>query len=224
MKNLTCITVFIVSSFLAQPALAQSKEPEKPNHRGNYMKVELSRKSGDISGLDYKIDGAGLEFEKYFKKNRLGLSGWSIGARKDTFEYEDSGYLLNFETFRSISTRIVEVKIGGGIEWGRPPLTYDKTEFTLQEEDHSIYKHVYIIRNSNTPRIGTSFDGVIYPFFEASILKRKSIFLIELGARANLIKFGIDTYDATTLKVRYTTKKKTIVVPTLFVSLGLKLW
>ncbi|KKT82021.1 MAG: hypothetical protein A3B99_02195 [Candidatus Yanofskybacteria bacterium RIFCSPHIGHO2_02_FULL_44_12b] len=219
-------TAFLCLAIAPGILFAQEKEPEKKDagKDGSYIKLSFSQKNRTIAGLGYDMAGLEISFEKYLKNNCLGLSGWSIGLRKDEFIYLESGYLLNLRVFRNQKAGPVDAKLGIGAEWGAPPLTFDRTRFEFRDHELVSYKHVHIIRNSKIPRIGTVRDGVLYGFIEGAISKRKGPFLLEAGVRGNAIRFGIDVFHLKDDRLTHTSTDKLLIVPAYFVSLGVKLW
>lgn len=215
--------------------VAVTKLPKKEKNRGGiYLKFglahwqgdifsqDLTRWQGNIFGSDYNLTSLNTEFEFYFAKNHI-LSGWSIGYRKDDMEYTDAGHMFSGKTFRNFDLRLFEIKTSGGMEWGIPSLNFDKTVFGDGKDGSVKYRHTYPKKNSNIPGIGTTKDGVFYPFGELSILERRSIILIEGGMRINIIKFGVDNYQIINDQIKHDFGNRLMMAPYLFLNIGIKI-
>lgn len=224
MKKLLLI-VFILalpSSLFAQNKEKKEQAKPKDNH-DTYIKAGFNHWKGKVWNFGYNFNGVNVDIETYFNTTHLQLSGWSIGYRKDDLRYSDSGHVLNFKVFRTFDLKVVDAKISGGGEWGMPAFLLDMTRFENNRGDLIRYRHVYPVRNSNVPYIGTMHDGVSYPFGDASLLKRKSIFLIEGGVRGSWIRYGNDGYSIKNDIPTYYFYEKRVPLITLFVNIGLKI-
>ncbi len=210
-------------------------QKEERRHHGAYLKFglvhwqgdifsqDLTQWRGNIFGSDYNLTSLNIEVETYFAKNHVLLSGWSFGYRKDDIRYVDAGHMLSAKTFRDFNLKIFEVKTGGGVEWGMPSLSFDKTVFDYGKDGSVRYRHTYPEKNANVPGMGTSNDGAFYPFWELSILERRKAFLIESGMRVNIIRFGIDNYEVVNDKIKYDFNDKLMMAPYLFFNIGFKM-
>ncbi len=193
---------------------------ENNDGSGTYIKLGFVHSEGSIEWAEYVINGLSVEVETYFKSNRLGLSGWSIGYRKDNLEHSESGHLLNVDTFRTKSIRVADIKFGGGIEWGMPSDGFSHTRFNIQTDSDLSYDHVFLNKNSNIPGNGLKNDGALYPFAKISLVRRSKAFILEAGTRVNIMKFGIDEYNVSNDKLTVTSRDRRMAVPTVFVSVG----
>lgn len=223
------ILVLLLLAFTPTTVFAQAEEKpastqEKPKHNhGTYIKFGFNHWEGKVWDFNYDLDGVNFDVETYFNTTHLQLSGWSIGYRKDDLRFSDSGHLLNFKVFRTFDLKVVEAKIGGGGEWGISAFVLDQTRFENTSDDSIRYRHVYPVRNSNAPYIGTMHDGVLYPIGEVSLLERKSIFLIEGGVRGSFMRFGNDGYTVRNEISSYSFQRKRLPLMTVFVNVGLKI-
>jgi len=242
MKNkaaiLTIALLLAFSSVLsAQTADNQNESTGKTKH-GTYIKGGLAHWQenifgpnfltdwqGNLFGSDYDLTSINIEVETYFNGTRLQLSGWSAGYRKDGIRYTDFGHMFYGRAFRSFNLKVLELKPSGGVEWGMPSLNFDKTTFGNLRRRPFRYEHSYPAKNSNVPFVGTAKDGTIYPFAELSLVQRPGIFLIEGGMRINIMKFGIDNYSVRYDDViTFNSSEKRMLVPYLFVNIGVKMF
>ena len=247
-KLLNCILFILL---VAHPTRAFGQSPETPNQlpcdkttkkqvvgrkHGTYFKLELVRWQGDIFGKnsitrwegnlfgsDYNLTSVGGEVETYFNRTHLQLSGWSAGYRKDDLRY-NAGHMFSGTVFRSFNLKIFEIKPSVGMEWGMPATSFDKTKFDYGKSGVVHYRRTYPVKNSNVPFVGTRKDGAIYPFVGLSILQRPGPILFETGMRINIINFGIDEYNIVSDHITYDFKNKKILVPYLFISIGVKMF
>ena len=215
MKRIHILLVGLVLTFSVDVYAQEKKESSD-----SYIKLGAVHSSGKIEWADYVINGLSLEVETYFQSNHLGLSGWSIGYRKDDLRYSEFGHALNVDTFRTQSIKIADIKFGGGVEWGMPPDGFSRTKFNSRTDSGLSYSHVFLIMNSNIPKTGTNNDGVLYPFMELSLVKRNKRFILESGMRVSLMKFGLDEYSVSNDKLRVVARDRRMAIPSVFVSIG----
>ena len=234
------ILVLATNTIAQEPQNDKNKNQKKENNKhGVYIKGGLAHwqenifsddslidwENNNLFGTGYNLTSVSAEIETYFKNNHILLSGWSIGYRKDALRYSDFGHMFYARGFRNFNLKIFELKPSGGIEWGMPTLNFDKTYFNYLPNGSLNYTHIYPVKNSNVPSIGTSKDGAYYPFVELSIVKRPKIFLIEGGMRVNIIKFGISNYSVSPDdKIEYTFIDRKVIAPYLFINLGIKMF
>ncbi len=205
--------------------LAQTEKQDQTKHNHDtYIKTGLTHWEGRLWDFHYNFNGLNFDLETYFDSNHLQLSGWSVGYRKDDLQSADSGHLLNLRAFRTFDLKFADIKTGAGIEWGMPSLDFDKTWFENTHNSSLRYRHVYPIRNSNVPYVGTTKDGIFYPFADIGLLKRKGPFLLEGGARINLIRYGNDGFTVSkndTIQYYFYDRRLLVVTP--FINIGVKL-
>ena len=109
------------------------------------------------------------------------------------------------------------------MEWGMPTPYFNRTRFSYENGELTSYEHLFLEHNSNVPKVGTSQDAVLYPFLELSVLKRWRLFLAEVGVRGNIQNLGFDKYYLNGDDFTSVPSDKTIVVPALFIKLGVSL-
>jgi hypothetical protein len=221
---------------LAQQPLQENSDGGRRS--GTYLKTGLAHWQGDIFsrgsltqwdvdlfGAEYNLTSVNVEVETYFRDTFLQLSGFSIGYRKDAVRHIDSGHMFSGKLFRDIDIKAVALKAGGGIEWGMPSLNFDQTEFEFASNGTVRYRHTHPDRNADVPFVGTTTDGAMYPFVELSVAQRPGFFLIEAGMRINIIGFQFDDYEVSVAeKVTHVPSKKRVLVPYLFMNLGLRMF
>jgi hypothetical protein len=217
---------------------ASSQGPVGPSEGGTYVKIGLAHWQGDIFsgqsltrwngspfGSDYKLTSLEIEIETYFSRTRLLLSGWSIGYRKDALGRRDSGHVVHASAFRSFDLRAFELRAGGGLEWGVPSLNFDTTTFDYRADGALRYSHTYPVKNADVPGLGTTKDGALYPFVEASVVERIGPLLFEGGMRVNLVRFQFDTYQVDLNDhVAYRFSNRRVLMPMLFVDVGFRVF
>jgi hypothetical protein len=216
MKKICVLFVGLVLTFSADIYAQENKETSN-----TYIKLGFVHSQGSIEWAEYVINGFSIEVETYFKNDHLGLSGWSIGYRKDNLQYAEFGHLLSVDAFRTRSIKIADVKFGGGIEWGMPSDGFSHTRFNNRTDSNLSYDHVFLDKNSNIPKIGTKNDGALYPFARVSLVRRSKVFILEVGTRVNIMKFGIDEYNVSNDRLMVTSRNRRMAVPTVFISVGL---
>ena len=239
--GLVLITCFVLPmNLFAQP------KPEDPvggdldgaRKGGTYLKLGLAHWQGDIFsrsslthwdvdlfGAAYNLTSLNVEFETYFSRTLLALSGFSIGYRKDAVRHVDSGHMLSGSLFRDVDLRAIALKAGGGIEWGMPSLNFDRTEFEFLGDEAVRYRHTYPDRNADVPLVGTTSDGALYPFVELSAVQRPWNFLVEAGIRINIMRFHFDDYEVSASdEVTHVFSRKNVLVPYLFANFGFRLF
>jgi hypothetical protein len=223
-----------VSVLAQQPPGGESSRNRKP---GTYLKVGLAHWQGDIFregsltqwnvdlfGASYDLTSVNVEVERYFGGTFL-LSGFSIGYRKDAVRFSDSGHMLSAKLFGDVDLKVAALKAGGGFEWGLPSLTFEQTEFDFAGDGTVRYRHTYPGRNAYVPFVGTKTDGALYPFVELSAVQRPGSLLLEAGMRVNIIRFHFDDYEVSPAdEVTHAFSQSRVLVPYLFVNLGIRLF
>jgi hypothetical protein len=126
--------------------------------------------------------------------------------------------------FHEFNLGFAGLKAGGGAEWGMPSLNFDRTEFDTSEPGVLRYRHTHPNRNVDVPFVGTTEDGAVYPFFEASLVQRPWFLLFEAGVRVNLIEFNFDDYEVRNDDVTHDFRRTREMAPILFVNVGVKLF
>ena len=231
--------VFVLPASAAAQA-PQAEESPRESQGGTYLKLGLGHWQGDIFssssltrwdlsvfGSKANLTSAMLEVETYFDRPRLFglLSGFSLGYRKDALRRRESGHMVHAGLFRSTNIASFELRGSGGAEWGVPSLNFDSTEFDYHADGAVRYNHTYPIKNANVPLLGTAQDGVLYPYLEFSVVQRPWVFLLEGGIRMNIVGFQFDDYEVDVNDdVTYSFRSGKVLIPYLFVNLGLRLF
>ncbi len=211
---------------------------ESARKSGTYLQTGIAQGQGGLSshtslarwdvalfGTDYDLVSAKLEVESYFGDTLLQLSGFSLGYRKDGLRRAEPGHMLSGSVFRDLDLRLFALKLGAGLEWGMPSLNFDRTEFRFDTDGTVRYLHKYIERNADVPFVGTTTDGVVYPFIEVSIVQRPSIWIFETGMRIGITRFNFDDFEISpTGQLLYESSRKRVLVPYLFADIGIRLF
>jgi hypothetical protein len=236
--RLACAIAAIV--ICTAPASAQSHASERPDggrKPGTYFKAGLAHWQGDIFsegsltqwnvdlfGAKYNLTSVKVEVERYFGGSFL-VSGFTIGYRKDTLRYVDSGHMFSATLFRDVDLKVVALKAGGGVEYGMPSLNFDTTEFEQAGDGTVRYRHTYPRRNAAVPLVGTNEDGALYPFATLSVVQRPGGLLFEAGVRVNVMRFHFDDFEvAASGESRSAFDESRVLVPYLFVNVGFRLF
>ena len=225
-------------------ALAQSQPPADPEaestrgrRAGTYVKFGLAYWQGDIFsesaltdwdvdvfGAGYNLTSVNIEVESYFR-GAFVVSGFSLGYRKDDLSSENSGHMVSGMLFRDFDLKVLALKVGGGVEWGVPAMTFDQTQFDYAPDGTIRYRHTYPGRNSRVPVEGVKANGTSYPFAGLSAVTRPGPLLLEFGMRINWIKFHFDDYEVRPGdEVTRVFDEHNEVVPYLFANIGLRLF
>lgn len=200
----------------------KEKVERKPDHNHQtFLKGGLVHAETDIKGFKIVVNGLSIDIETYFNKNHAGLSSWFIGYRKDDLKFVDSGHFINGGVSRIVATPMLDIRIGGGLEWGSASLDFSKTRFNYKDGDLKSYEQLFLKKNSNLPGVGPSGDAVLYPFFEIGLLKRWAQFMVELGMKGNIQRFGFDRYKITGDILRFDSSNDTVITPSVFIKFGL---
>ena len=175
----------------------------------------------DSSVADQELNWRGIEFEAEhgFKRNKLLLSGFAAGIRKES-ERWDEGVYLSFRTFRREELSGFQIIPSITVLWGSPGLTLNRA--TQERYGEFVpYKRIFPLRNAEVPGFDIENAGLIYP--ELSVAVRKTFFKnlvsIEPVLGVRVIKFGIAEYDGVNSGYR----KDTAFLPSLGLRVGLKI-
>ncbi|MEK7288326.1 MAG: hypothetical protein AAB091_07195, partial [Elusimicrobiota bacterium] len=55
---------------------------------------------GVLKGKSYSFNHLGLDLERNWSQNKIGLSGWSLGYRKEELHRKRLGHFINLGVFR----------------------------------------------------------------------------------------------------------------------------
>lgn len=225
---------------LAEPALAQTApatEQSGGRRSGTYVKVGIAHWQGDLFsesaltdwnvdlfGAGYRLTSVNVEIDSYFRAAFV-VSGFSLGYRKDDLDADNSGHMISAMLFRDIGLKALALKVGGGVEWGIPSMTFDQTEFDYGADGTVRYRHTYPGRNSRVPAPGVKSNGTLYPFLGFSAVTRPGPLLFEVGMRVNMIEFHFDDYEVRPGdQVTRVFDERDVAVPYLFANVGLRLF
>ena len=162
-------------------------------------------------GLDWQ--GFDIELDNEFKTNKVVLSGFSIGIRRELFygfsglgmtkgiHRWDEGTYLMFRLYRAFAIVGNQWSIGPSfaILYVIPGTTLDRTVGETRGESGLDYAHIFPVRNTTVPNTLAevadlvSDSAMVYP--EASVSLRRRFaggaFMIEWLAGIRVMRFGI---------------------------------
>jgi len=185
---------------------------------------KIDATKGSVAEQEFKWYAVEAEVEKSFKKNKILLSGFAIGLRREATQTKrwDEGVYFTFRTFRKQSffkKYPIEVIPSLTILWGSPGETLNRTSQERYGEFIS-YVNVFPLRNAEVPKFDIENAGLIYP--ELSVAVRKEflkILSIEPVVGIRVIRFGIVEFDG--LRAHYRTDMA--VLPSVGLKVGLKI-
>lgn len=219
--------LLISGQALAQPVKDNKEKQSKKSGKiksGTYLKMELIHGDFGLYDFDYYFNDLGLEIESHWTKRHVGLSGFSVGYRKEDFSSSEYGHFINGQVFWKAEKRGFYFKPGVGAEWGKPSYRFEQTKFSYNDTELISYRRIYRERNAWMP-IGVKDTGMLNPFFEFDIGQKTGPFIFEGGARIGYGKFVINTFQfqnddlmAQNLKGEHK------FVPTLYVGIGVRLF
>lgn len=213
MNNL--MTALLISVFVSTSAFAQEKKG------GVFLKVDFMKSEGAVQNVSHNADSVSVEIESNFAKDKLFLSGWALGYRKEDIHFVDAGHYFSLRTFHNFDLHFTNMQLGIGEEWGYPSLTSEKTISGIDANHPEAFSHVFLIRNSSVPALGADHDGTLYPFVTMTLSKKVGIFKLEGGLRMDIRKFGVDTYGP---GGQFSLSDKWTVSPSVLVGFGLRMW
>jgi hypothetical protein len=162
-------------------------------------------------GLDWQ--GFDIELDNEFKTNKIVLSGFAIGVRRELFygfsglgmtkgiHRWDEGTYLMFRLYRAFAIDGNRWSMGPSfaILYGIPGTTLDRTVGETRSESGLDYAHIFPVRNTTVPNTLAraadlvSDSAMVYP--EASVSLRRRFaggaFMIEWLAGVRVMRFGI---------------------------------
>jgi hypothetical protein len=159
--------------------------------------------------------GLEVEFEKEFTPDKVVLSGFSFGIRRELFygftgfgttsnvHRWDEGTYLMFRLFRAFdfsSERSWSIGPSLAILYGIPGTTLDRTTGGNVADGTSDYTHVFPMRNSDVPKLVaqkaalvSDSSGLLYPELSMLIRRRlaKGGIVLDWLIGVRVIRFGI---------------------------------
>lgn len=193
------------------PAFAWSHDEKKDKPHGpNSFLVVFSHSRGSIlEGTDFRISGFGLEYEDRWAGRLLGLSGYSLGARKDDLYVDNSGYSLNAKFFTSIGlAKRTSLSLGAGAEWSIPSRSYSASRYDYDSKGNlESWERTFPKPNAWAPH-GSHANSTLNPMFEVRVTRSVGRFPLFVGAQARPMFFGTDTYTARTNSFTRTDERK----------------
>jgi len=213
MKKLIIIAALIILI----PVVADAETVIKAGAMINY---------GKVGELHFTLPSAELKFEQSLYKG----AGIGIGIRKET-RWAYSGYYLSLYPMYKMKlsqSRFVAASLG--VEYGLASSEYDRYITTYESGTLTVHKWIYLIQNAPIPadKLKEGAIGVIYPFATASYGTKiwKGIFL-ETGLKVHMLKFGVKSCEFDPISwIAHDIRndKKLIVVPSIFIQIGCRLF
>lgn len=207
-------TIFVLFSILLSASYAQAQ---------TRLLAKVDTNKGSVADQEFEWRAVEAEVEKSFRKNKLLLSGFAIGLRKETqTERWDEGVYFTFRTFRKhrvFKKHPIEVVPSVTVLWGSPGSTLNRTSQERYEE-FIPYVNVFPLRNAEVPKFDIENAGLIYP--EISVAVRKEflkIFSIEPVVGVRIIRFGVVEYNG--IESHY--HEETGFLPTLGFRVGIRI-
>lgn len=213
----------------AEPEPPQVPEPlvpvvSKKVKSATYLKAIIIHGDLGLYGYRYYFNDMNFEVEHHWSKRHLGLSGFSIGLRKESFSSADFGYFLNSKVFWKAEKHGFYFKPAIGGEWGKPSSRFEQTLFHYNGAILVFYERIYRERNAWMP-VGVQNTGSLNPFFELGIGQKAGLFIFEGGARIGYDKFLINTFQFKNGDLTFQgLSGEYNFVPTLYFGIGLKLF
>lgn len=173
---------------------------------------------GELEREYYSFNHIELVLEGNWDNNKLGLSGWSLGYRKEELHRKHFGHFINLGVFRKIGAVAgFYVKPGVKLEWGLPS---DRLDHTVFRDDGS-YSYVYLLRNSNLPsEINRGF--FFWPVLDIKVGRTVSIFIFEAGLRGGYPEVVVENYYVSENNFQFEIDKDRILIPSAVVTVGIK--
>lgn len=226
------VLVFVALLLISGPAFAQSVKDNKEKQSkksqkiksGTYFKANIIHGDFSIYDFDYYFNDLDLEIENHWAKRHVGLSGFSVGYRKEDFSSAEYGHFINGQVFWKAEKRGFYFKPGVGVEWGKPSYRFEQTRFSYSGSELVSYWRIYRERNAWMP-IGVKDTGMLNQFLELGVGQKIGVFLFESGARIGYDKFMTNTFqfqNGDLISQDLSGKYK--FVPTLYVGVGIKLF
>lgn len=191
---------------------------------GTYFKVNIIHGDFDLYGFDYYFNDLELEVENHWVHRHAGLSGFSVGYRKEDFSSSGYGHFVNGQVFWKAEKRGFYFKPGIGVEWGKPSYRFEQTKFNYSGTELVSYERIYLERNAWMP-VGVKNTGTLNPFFEFGVGQKMGPFIFEGGARVGYGKFVINTFQFQNgYLVSQNLNGEHKFAPTFYAGIGLKLF
>ncbi|OGM98258.1 MAG: hypothetical protein A2915_04035 [Candidatus Yanofskybacteria bacterium RIFCSPLOWO2_01_FULL_41_34] len=215
---------FFGSSLFAQDDSSKDKNFQKENS-GTYVKTELIRGNFDLYGNNYRFNDFWIGIEHYMARNRLTISGFSFGYKKEDFSSSNYGHFVNGKLFWKFKTRWFDFKPGVGMEWGKPSPRFEHTNFKYSGDKLVSYERVYLERNANVP-FDIKSTGLAGLFFETGLSRKAGPMMFEGGARFGINGFVVNEFyfsDDGNLDFQ-SSKKERNLIPVLYIGVGIKIF
>lgn len=136
-----------------------------------------------------------LEAEHEFKKDKLGISGFALGVRKEGKDIYDGTYITG-RLFHAFDTQRFSLIVSGGFVYGLAGTQFDRTKLIYKDGQVAGYKNISMIRNIHVPT-GAKIDktGILQPVIDARIRKYMGRFFIEGRSGIRLARFSLTESD-----------------------------
>lgn len=211
MRRLLCALVFLI--------LGCADVSAQENDNSFYaLNFSFYHSEDVLEGENYSFNHLGLDLEKNWQRNKLGLSGWSFGYRKEELHRKNFGHFVNLGVFRKFGAGAgFYIKPGVKLEWGLPS---DRLDHTVFHEDGS-YTYVYLLRNSNLPsEINRGF--FFWPVLDVKVGRTVSVFVFEAGLRGGYPEVVVEEYYISENNFRFEIDKDRVLIPSAVATVGLK--
>src|SRR3989338_5305932 len=157
-----------------------------------------------------------VDFEQEWAKNKLFLSGFDIGFRKEGKVFLYDGTYLVFGTFRRLNSGNLAFYANADVLYGFPGLRFNRAWEKRSGIELVSYTKLYFVRNAGIPGMIVGKAGVVYPELSVTLRRKLGRFNIDGIAGVRLMKFGIIESDFN----NSLTDTKLVPIPTLGLRAG----
>jgi hypothetical protein len=197
---------------------------------------------GAFNDVGLGWQGFEVELDNEFKTNKVVLSGFSVGVRRELIygfsglgttkgvhRWDEGTYLL-LRLYRSFAMDSNRWSIGPSfaILYGIPGTTLDRTRGETRAESGYDYTHVFPVRNTDVPKVLAEAADLVadsalfYPEASVSLKRRlaKGGIVLEWLAGVRVMRFGI--VDSNSQGDFYSQKR--MIIPTIGLRAGFRIF
>jgi len=209
----------LIFLFLSSPLLASD----------NYFSIGLDSSVARVNFLNskqtFEWSGAQIDFTQEWDKDKIFLSGWSFGIRKQSlhkFErelYLVAGFFKDFDDFIATGNLKWDMRVWGQAVYGIPSYKFSRVTEKYVKDNFIGYYRTFLVTQFDVPGQRVGRAGVLYPIISISAERNFGIINFEPMLGFRILRFGfVESEDSALLY----SENKLVVAPTYGLKIGVK--
>lgn len=184
------------------------------------FRLDMNGRRIDVYGLKepFLWYGVQADIEQEWKTNKVLISGFNFGLRKEGDRYTYDGSYAVLGVFKRFGRGNWNFNPSVEVLYGFPGITFDRTWEDRQGSKLKGYTRLYLARNIDIPEIKVKNSGVLYPQVSLVIRRKLGHFNVDSVIGARLMRFGMVQSDF----IHSKSEERIVPVPSFAIRTGFK--